>query len=195
MVYTLTFGKYKGMTMDEVYQVDSSYVSWLADKSYVAPARRAAEAVIAASARKDDETDGHLIASLNLIAKSKPHPHLKAYKYIHTDVCRDYACIEFCTHDIHTPGGFINDVFMDEDWDIVTIATHHEGLDEVDEEEEYLYGHEQPRYKARKTGPVPTAEAAIWYAMRDNSEHSPLNEQPVSMAEAIELLEQYLASK
>lgn len=195
MTYTLTFGKYRGMTMEEVYQIDASYVSWLADKSYVAPARHAAEAVIAASVSKDDETDDHLIASLKRIAKSAPHPQLKAYKYIHTDVHRDYACIEFCTHNIHTPGGFITEVFDEEDWDIVAIATYHDGLEEVDEEEEYLYGHEQPHYKMRKTGPAPAAEAAIWYAMRDNSERNPLNEQPVTLAEAVELLEQYLASK
>ncbi len=197
MTYTLTFGKYKGMTMEEVYRQDASYVSWIADKSYVAAAKRAANDLLRANTRKDEETDDQLIASLKQIAKSKPsRPYLRQYKYIHSDVRRDYACIEFCTHNIFTDGGFINhDVLIDEDWDIVQIATYHEGLDDDTADEGYIYGHEYPDQKTRKIGPAPTASASIWYAMRDNSERNPLNEKPVTMAEAVELLEAYLAMK
>jgi hypothetical protein len=86
---------------------------------------------------------------------------------------------------------------MEEDWDIVALATYHQDLEdaEIDEEEVYVEGHEYPRFKARKVGPAPLAPAAVWYAMRDNSEQHPLNAKPVTMAEAVELLEQYLATK
>jgi hypothetical protein len=194
--YTLTFGKYKGRTMDSVFEGDADYVRWLAENSYNRQAKAAANAVIAQAARKDVDVEQQLIDSLRQICRSKKRPGLAAYKYVDFDVRRDYAEIQLCTHNLHTAYGFTED-FHDADWDLVEIKTSHDDLEEYDEEEEiasgWQRGHLQPQRRGQSQGPTPEAAAKIWYPI--GSANKLLSTQPMTLAEAVDFLESYLAKK
>jgi len=182
-MYTLTFGKYKGSTIESVFESDESYVRWIAENSYNKQARAAANAVIAQSSLKSADVEQQLLNSLRTICRSKKRPGLSAYKYIEFDVSKDFAEIQMCTHDLHTQHGFTEDLF-DADWDIVEIKTSHEDLEEYDEEEE----EEQQRPRRRQALEI-TADAKIWYPVHANRL---LSSEPMTLAEAVDALESHL---
>jgi len=188
-MYTLTFGKYKGSTIESVFESDESYIRWLAENSYNKQARAAANAVIAQSALKSANVEQQLLDSLRTICRAKKRPALTEYKYIEFDVSKDYAEIQMCTHDLHTQHGFTEDLF-DANWDIVEIKTSHEDLEEYDEEEiasGWQRGHLQPQRRAQSL--EITADAKIWYPVHVNRL---LASEPMTLAEAIEALEMHL---
>jgi hypothetical protein len=191
----LTFGKYKGSSIESIFETDPSYIHWLASESYNRQAKAAAHAIIAQSAQKDANVEQKLIDDLRKICRSKKRPGLSAYKYVDFDVQQDYAEIQLCTHNIHTQYGFSED-FFDENWDLVAIATSHEDFEEYDEEElasGWMPGHLQPEHRRRHHGPAPDAEAKIWYPV--GSATRLLSTQPMTLEEAVDFLEAYLAKK
>jgi hypothetical protein len=181
-MYTLTFGKYKGSTIESVFESDESYVRWLAANSYNKQARAAAQAVIAQSACKSADAEQQLTDSLRAICRAKKRPSLSAYKYVDFEVRNGYAEIQMCTHNLHTQHGFTEDLF-DANWDIVEIKTSHEDLEEYDEEEE-----EQQRPRRRQVLNI-AADAKIWYPIHANRL---LASEPMTLVEAVDALESHL---
>jgi|SRR2546421_2159128 len=190
MEYILTFGKYKGWKIQDVFKQDTGYIYWLSQKSTNPVAVKAADAVIEQQMLVDQEIDKQLAQALHVICRQKKRPGIAPYKHGHIDVHKNVATIEMCTHKIHLEfeagHGFTED-FHSADWSAVEIAMSHEDLEEVDEEE-YDEGAWK---KPQGLGHVPKAEDAIWYPIGPN--HELLSRQAMTLEQAVNFLDEYLS--
>lgn len=192
MSYTLTFGKYKGSSIDDIFQRDTKYIYWISEKSSNPIAVKAADAVIAKQRQQDSDIEQALTEALREINKRHSRHGLAPYRHIDIDVKDNVVQIDLCTHQIFTKfagGVAVNDAFHDEDWDAVKIVVHHEELENFDEEEE----EENAWKKPISLGPVPKAEDAIWYPV-DAQEHL-LSSQAMTLGQCINFLDDYLLKR
>ncbi len=189
MTYTLTFGKYTNQTMKQVWDIDAEYVRWLAGKSYNVEAKRAAQLVIGASLMRDDLTRHMIHSLLKEIFAHTELSQLKRYRHRTVEVRRDYANISFCTHVLDIGPG-LSDDFWTEDWELVQIATSYEGLYEVDEED---YGKEYPEKRPQSIRKPLSASSIVWYVLPDHRGQNTLSAQPLTLVDAVLLLEKHLA--
>ena len=191
MSYTLTFGKYKGQSIDDVFKKDMKYVYWLAEKSNNPVAAKSADAVIAKQRQQDDETDQQLVKALREINKQHSRPGLAPYKHVDIEVRDNIAEIDLCTHKIFTkfPGSVaINDDFHDADWDAMKIVMDHEDLHPYDEKED-----KDAWKRTIPLGDVPKAEDTIWYPL-DAQEHL-LSSQAMTLEQCINFLDEFLLKR
>lgn len=186
MAYTLTFGKYKGQDIETVFRTDPSYVQWLSDKSYNAVVRQTADKVLRA-ARKQTAQSIRTIESalediLDELDEQELIPRLADYQY-ETQMNANEATITF------EIGHFLDD----EGWDVLEIRSY---LPREEEEEHYEGWEDAPRQnRPAATLPAPNPEAAQWHAFPDNLGEKPLNTTPITLAEAVKLLEQHLSEE
>lgn len=169
----LNFGKYKGQEMEHIYPSDPGYIEFLAREAFTPPVRKAAQKLIDDQAEKDEVIKKLLFTFLEKQIRTNRYGIFKKYPYATITVKLDYACIELCTHDIHTTNGF-KPAFWEEEWDMVHLAScYHEG-------DESIF--------ARK-GVAAKPDEKMWYACPDNSGIGPLNSEPLTLLDAITLLD------
>lgn len=191
MSYTLTFGKYKGQSIDDVFKKDMKYVYWLAEKSNNPVVSKAADAVISKQRQRDDETDQQLVKVLREINRQHSRLGLAPYKHVDIEVRDNIAEINLCTHKLFTKflgGTAMTDDFMDADWDAVKIVMDHEDLHHRDEEED-----EDAWKRPIPLSSVPRAEDAIWYPL-DAQEHL-LSNKAMTLEQCIDFLDAYLLKR
>lgn len=183
---TLTFGKYKGWSFEEVYQIDPDYLEWVEREAFSSPVRKAVSVFLRQKKEEDAQTKEVLLSAFHVIRKEHSFSFLKAFPYVFVDSHRNKVTFEFCTHPIYSKYGF-NECFHSEDWDSLQISTvYDDGNEDLEEEEE-----EEVQRKPEALFSLPTAESSIWYAYKDNSGNDPLNTDPISLKEALVLLEKH----
>lgn len=181
-MYTFTFGKYKGQDIESVFQSDPGYVQWVADNSIVSVAARAAEKLVREAgkraARTKDTLETRTHTLLCDLEEQNPHAALAEYQF-DLRLSDGVASITFERGDV-----------MDEEWNVVEIRS---ALPQPEEEEHYEGWEDTPRAaRQRAVAPDPQPEVATWTAFPNNLGEHALNAQPVTLAEAIALLEQHL---
>lgn len=186
MGLTLTFGKYNGQSIEDVFAIDPDYVQWLSDKSRNSVVRMAADKVLNAERRRVGETIRSLNSALDEILDKLDEegliPHLTDYQY---EVKVSHHGTNETTISFEI-GHFLDD----EGWNLVEIRN---ALPREEQEEHYESWEDTPHPTQPVVKlPTPSSEAEQWYAFPDNLGKKPLNTTPVMLVEAVKLLEQLL---
>lgn len=186
-MYTLTFGKYQGQTLNEVYRNDPQYVQWLADKSYNVTARHAAQAIIDAVLDQDAEVKSTILRDLANISRSKKRKRggIASYRYVDIFVHEKQVEITFADKDCFTDGGWSDEDQRYTDANIIRIAT---GYDGEDSDYNEIFVTQVPDDTA------PTSEMQTWYCWSRITD-DPLTIVPLPLAQAVDYLDDYLQKK
>jgi hypothetical protein len=186
----LTFGKYQGSTLEQVYQRDPNYIQWLSEKAYQRVIRDAAQKILDTKKREAQVFARELREAFIQMVKDRTYPGISGrVRYLETESRPGFAEIVI--------GSRKNVMDLNDDDFMVSITTCNPG--EYEERIGELVGHDtevgeiiiinaNPNIRNDE---IPSLERAIWYAC-DYGASKAFNEQPVTAQEALQLLSDQL---
>jgi len=180
----LTFGKYKGESLDEVFKRDIRYIQWLAyrgtnsRRTSAAFAAFAAKNILARQSIVDDATHAAILAELRRIQKAKSHQGLKSDSYAEINVCFNTAHIDLYMYKDHFGHGMSDD-FCSGGWDRYSLVLHHKDLIVYDE---------NAWKKPIPLLPPIDLDATIWYPC--SAQNKLLARTPMTLRDAIDFLDE-----
>ncbi len=184
----VTFGKYNGMTLEEIYAIDASYISWLAEKAFKNDVRSAAATLLRRQETAKRDAGQALREQFVALARSANYPGITGQvRFLDVECRLGYASIEFGSMDADE----------DDEYFAVELSTAHPQFEEYVDVEGYEDDYRAPRViehdnRNLTSNEMPSLDRPVWWAIDVNEA---LNAQPVTACEALMLLSQYLSKQ